>query len=201
MAAAAVLMSIRKFQEEDLKPAGQMAFDAWAYELDGVGQDLNRFIHEFMVRYYDTNRQYSFSMGDKSLDAFLLAGFKSDPSGCRVWFENTLSRFSSREKKIALDYRDYLSRNGSAVKKYMKDRDIMMGLFMSKGGGTGRKILTRFEELCRKNGIGNIFLWADVTCHYSYYEQNGFQIMERFENRASVDIGCLDTYIFKKCLN
>lgn len=192
---------IRKFQEKDIRAAGQMAYDTWSYELDGVGHDLNRFIHEYMVRYYDTNRHYSFSMGDESLKAFLLAGFKTDQAGCKGWFENTLSHFSPEEKAVALEYRDYLSRNGSAVKKYMKGNDIMMGLFMSKGGGTGRKLLTCFEQLCRKNAVENIFLWADVTCHYSWYEKNGFGIMERFENRTSVDIGCLDTYIFRKSLN
>ena len=77
----------------------------------------------------------------------------------------------------------------------------MMNLFMSRGEGTGRKLLTSFEQLCRKNAIENIFLWADVTCHYSWYEKNGFEILERFNNRTSVDIGYLDTYIFKKSLN
>ncbi len=194
-------MLIRKFHETDVHAAGQMAYDTWSYELDGVGNDLNRFIHEYMVRYYDTNRQYSFSLVDQSLDAFLLAGFKTDRAACKSWFENTLCRFSSEEKEVALEYRDYLSRNGSAVKKYMKDGDIMMNLFMSKGGGTGRKLLTSFEQLCRKNAVENIFLWADVTCNYSWYEKNGFEILERFENKTSVDIGCLDTYIFKKYLN
>ncbi len=194
-------MLIRKFQQTDVPAAGQMAFDAWSYELDGVGHDLNRFIHEYMVRYYDTNRQYSFSLVDESLNAFLLAGFKTDSAACKSWFESTLSRFLPEEKQIALEYRDYLSRNGSAVKKYMKDGDIMMNLFMSKGGGTGRKLLTRFEECCRKNDIENVFLWADVTCHYSWYEKNGFEILERFENKTSVDIGCLDTFIFRKSLN
>ncbi len=194
-------MQIRNFQEKDIAAAGQMAYDTWSYELEGVGKDLNRFIHEYMVRYYDTNRQYSFSLVDQSLNAFLLAGFKNDPAGCQSWFDESLSRFAPEEKEVAFEYRDYLSRNGAAVKKYMKDRDIMMGLFMSKGGGTGRKLLASFETLCRKNNIENIFLWADVTCHHSYYGQNGFQILERFENRASVDIGCLDTYVFKKNLS
>ncbi|WP_288637924.1 hypothetical protein [uncultured Oxalobacter sp.] len=194
-------MLIRKFQETDVHAAGQMAYDTWSYELNGVGHDLNRFIHEYMVRYYDTNRQYSFSLVDQSLNAFLLAGFKTDQAGCNKWFENTLSRFLPEEKEVALEYRDYLSRNGSAVKKYMKDGDIMMNLFMSKGGGTGRRLLTSFEALCRKNAVENIFLWADVTCNYSYYEKNGFEILERFGNRTPVDIGCLDTYIFKKRLN
>lgn len=194
-------MLIRKFQETDVPAAGQMAYDTWSYELDGVGPELNRFIHEYMVRYYDTNRHYSFSLVNQSLDAFLLAGFKTDQATCKDWFDKTLSRFSSEEKELALEYRDYLSRNGCAVKKYMKEGDIMMNLFMSNGGGTGRKLLTRFEELCRKNAVENIYLWADVTCHYSYYEKNGFEIMERFENRTSVDIGLLDTYIFRKSLN
>lgn len=194
-------MLIRKFLEEDVPAAGQMAYDTWSYELDGVGHDLNRFIHEYLVRYYDTNRQYSFSVVDQSLNAFLLAGFKTDSPGCSGWFENTLSRFSAEEKTVALEYRDYLSRNGNAVKKYMRHTDIMMGLFISNGGGTGRRLLTDFEELCRRNAVENIYLWADVTCHYSWYEKNGFQIMERFENKTSVDIGLLDTYIFRKNLN
>ena len=201
MQAMFFFMLIRKFQETDVHAAGQMAYDTWSYELDGVGNDLNRFIHEYMVRYYDTNRQYSFSLVDQSLNAFLLAGFKTDRAVCESWFDNMLSRFSSEEQEVALGYREYLSRNGTAVKKYMKDGDIMMNLFMSRGEGTGRKLLTSFEQLCRKNAIENVFLWADVTCHYSWYEKNGFEILERFNNRTSVDIGYLDTYLFKKSLN
>lgn len=201
MQAMFFFMLIRKFLETDVHAAGQMAYDTWSYELDGVGHDLNRFIHEYMVRYYHTNRQYSFSLVDQSLNAFLLAGFKTDQAACKSWFENTLSRFLPEEKEVALKYREYLFRNGSAVKKYMKDRDIMMNLFMSRGGGTGRKLLTGFEQLCRKNAVENVFLWADVTCHYSWYEKNGFEVLEQFENKTPVDIGCLDTYIFKKCLN
>lgn len=194
-------MLIRKFQENDIGAAGQMAYDTWSYELEGAGKDLNRFIHEYMVRYYDTNRKYSFSLVDQSLNAFLLAGFKTDPVPCQSWFDKSLSRFAPEEKNVALEYQDYLSRNGEAVKRFMKDGDIMMGLFMSKGGGTGRKLLNSFETQCQKNDVENIFLWADVTCHHSWYEQNGFTILERYENRASVDIGCLDTYIFRKRLN
>ena len=96
-------MLIRKFQETDVHAAGQMAYDTWSYELNGVGHDLNRFIHEYMVRYYDTNRQYSFSLLDQSLNAFLLAGFKTDQAGCNKWFENTLSRFLPEEKEVALE--------------------------------------------------------------------------------------------------
>ena len=65
MQAMFFFMLIRKFQETDVHAAGQMAYDTWSYELDGVGNDLNRFIHEYMVRYYDTNRQYSFSLVDQ----------------------------------------------------------------------------------------------------------------------------------------
>lgn len=30
-------MLIRKFQEADVHAAGQMAYDTWSYELNGVG--------------------------------------------------------------------------------------------------------------------------------------------------------------------
>lgn len=194
-------MGIRAFQESDIEAAGQMAHDIWAHELEGTRPELNRFIHEYLVRYYDVNRHLSFSVVDDGLDAFLLAGLKADRSGCDGWFCRKLSFFPDKEKKIAQEYRNYLTRNGDAVKKFMGENDVQMGLFMSRVSGTGRMLLDNLERICRKNGVENLFLWADVTCNVPYYEKNGFIVVDRFENDVSLDTGCLDTYVFRKKLD
>ena len=93
-------MGIRAFQESDIEAAGQMAHDIWAYELEGTRPELNRFIHEYLVRYYDVNRHSSFSVVDDGLDAFLLAGLKADRSGCDDWFCRKLSFFPDKEKRL-----------------------------------------------------------------------------------------------------
>ena len=194
-------MGIRAFREKDIGEAGQMACDVWSGELSGIRTELNRFIHEYLVRYYDVNRRYSYSVAGDSLDAFLLAGFKRDRSDCDKWFYGELSLFSEAEKEIALHYRNYLGKNGEAVKKFMGERDIQMGLFMSRASGTGRLLLDNLEDVCRRNDVRNLFLWADATCNVSYYERNGFDMVERFENDSLPDTGCLDTCIFRTSLN
>lgn len=194
-------MGIRAFRAEDIEEAGQMAYDVWSYELGGADPALNRFIHEYLVRYYDVNRRYSFSIATERLAAFLLAGFKKDKNDCDRWFERGLSFFSPEKRKIAQEYRSYLDRNGNAVKKIMGECDVQMGLFMSRVGGTGRMLLQNLESICRKSGVGNLFLWADATCNVQYYGKNGFEILERFENNAFSDAACLETCIFKKRLN
>ena len=83
----------------------------------------------------------------------------------------------------------------------MGENDVQMGLFMSRVSGTGRMLLDNLERICRKNGVGNLFLWADVTCNVPYYEKNGFTVVDRFENDVSLDTGCLDTYVFRKKLD
>lgn len=194
-------MGIRTFQEDDIEIAGKMACDVWSFELDGVRPELNRFVHEYLVRYYDVNRRLSFCNVSDELDAFLLAGFKTDRSECDIWFERNLSFFSDDEKKIIQEYRNYLSGNGNAVKRFMGECDVQMGLFISRVSGTGRMLLENLEQVGRENGVGNLFLWADVTCNVPYYEKNGFTIVDRFENDVSLDAGCLDTYIFRKKLD
>ncbi len=194
-------MGIRQFTEQDIVPAGQMAYDVWSYELDGVGDAFNRFIHEYLVRYYDVNRHYSWCVDEGGLDAFLLAGCKTDVGSCDTWFSHGLSGFSREERKIALQYRDYLARNSHAVRRFMTGNDIQMGLFMSRVSGTGRRLLDNLEQLCRKDGISNLYLWADATCHVSYYEKNGFEMMARFENGMLSDKPPLDTCVFRKRLN
>ncbi|MCZ4053155.1 GNAT family N-acetyltransferase [Oxalobacter sp. OxGP1] len=194
-------MGIRQFTEQDIVPAGQMAYDVWSYELDGVGDAFNRFIHEYLVRYYDVNRHYSWCVDEGGLDAFLLAGCKTDVGSCDTWFSHGLSGFSREERKIALQYRDYLARNSHAVRRFMTGNDVQMGLFMSRVSGTGRRLLDNLEQLCRKDGISNLYLWADATCHVSYYEKNGFEMMARFENGMLSDKPALDTCVFRKRLN
>ena len=68
---------------------------------------------------------------------------------------------------------------------------------MSRVSGTGRRLLDDLEQLCRKDGISNLYLWADATCHVSYYEKNGFEMMARFENGMLSDKPALDVCIQK----
>ena len=194
-------MGIRQFTEQDIVSAGQMAYDTWSYELDGVGDAFNRFIHEYLVRYYDVNRRYSWCVAGDGLDAFLLAGCKADVSHCDDWFSHGLSGFSRQEREIALQYRDYLARNSHAVRRFMTGNDVQMGLFMSRVSGTGRQLLDNLERLCREDGVGSLYLWADATCNVSYYGKNGFEMMARFENGMLSDKPALDTCVFKKRLN
>lgn len=194
-------MGIRAFQEDDITVAGQMAYEVWSYELGGIRPELNRFIHEYLVRYYDINRRLSFSVVSDGLDAFLLAGYKTDRNSYDDWFSQKLSLFSAKERKIIQEYKNYLTRNGDAVRKFMGERDVQMGLFMSRVGGAGKMLLNNLEQVCRRNNIENLFLWADVTCNVPYYEKNGFTILDRFENNASLEAGRLDTYVFRKVLD
>ena len=83
----------------------------------------------------------------------------------------------------------------------MTENDVQMGLFMSRVSGTGRQLLDNLERMCRKDGIDNLYLWADATCNVSYYEKNGFEMMARFENGMLSDKPALDTCVFRKRLN
>ncbi len=194
-------MGLRVFLEKDVDAAGRMACDVWEDELSGASMELNRFIHAYLVRYYDVNRRFSFSATGNRLDAFLLAGFKRDGNNSDEWFEHGLSAFSAPEKKVALEYRHYLVRNGEAVQQFMGESDVQMGLFISRANGKGRLLLDTLEKHCRKNGVENLFLWADATCNVSYYEKNGFESVACFESTAPIDNGRLETTVFRKRLD
>lgn len=191
-------MSIRNFCDQDIAPAAIMSMSAWQDEMPEEQEAFRLFIYEYIVRYYDRNRLFSFSYTDEdNVTAILLAGFKHDVCICNKWFETECLRFSSREQQIARKYKQYLDYNGSITKSHANRRDLLVNLLISRQRGRGKALLQHLDTVCREHGLCNQYLWSDATCNLTYYARNGFRKVALFYNRILLD-DPLGTIIYKR---
>lgn len=174
-------MIIKQFEDNDIERASQLAKLTWGDFYTQESIELQRFIYNFMVQYYDLNREYSFSIVEDELKGFLLAFCKTDFYNLNG-FEKRLKLLKDKnEQKIALDLFNYLETCGKEVKNIMTDDDIFLGLFVSIQKGCGKKLLLKLVETCKENSKNNIYLWTDTTCDYEYYKKNNFTLLKEVE--------------------
>lgn len=193
-------MPIRNFTDSDIKPATNMSMAAWAFELEGHDEAFREFIYEYIVRYYDLNREFSLSLEDEEgVQAILLAGLKNDANQSLDWFNDRCGKFGDACQKIARQYKAYLEYNSRELKPYVGEDDLIMNLFISRKPGYGKALLTRLEELGRQNDVSGIWLWSDATCNLHYYAKQGFAKVYEFHNHLLMD-QALTTIVYRKSL-
>lgn len=195
-------MEVRPFQERDIPQASRMTYDYWSGELPDNSRGIKQVIYEYMVSYYDRNRELSFCVTVAGeLKGFLLAFQKSDNNQNRNWLLSELERFNPEERKLALEYDRYYQYNGTKTKEYLAESDAILGLFVSTQKGCGEQLLNRFFLQCKQKSIHNVYLWTDMSCNYNYYYRNNFEEVTHFTNKELFDGDSLETIIFKKQLN
>lgn len=189
-------MIIRQFDNEDIKSAGKLAKLTWGNFYTQESIELQNFIYNFMVKYYDLNRNYSFSILEEDLKGFLLAFTKNDKYKSEN-FENEIEILQNKEEqKIAIDLFNYLETCGNEIKNIIGNNDIILGLFVSIKKGCGKLLLSNLIKTCKENNIKNIYLWTDTTCDYQYYKKNKFFQCKEFE--TIVNQKTIKTLIYKK---
>lgn len=189
-------MEIRGFQNSDIQDASKLSKLTWGDFYLHESNELQSMIYSFMVEYYDLNRQYSFSIVEDGLKGFILAFKKSDSYRGNFFNASVRSLSSEKERKIAIDLFNYLETCEREVKSIMTENDIMLGLFVSIQKGCGKKLLSKLNEVCRANGIQNIYLWTDTTCDCDYYQKNNFALCKDF--RTIVNGKFVKTLIYQK---
>lgn len=203
-------MNIRNFIDADILFATKIAHRVWGELYTSESEELQNLIYEFMVHYYDLNREFSFSIFEETLcnpeqseeslknklKGFLLAATKHDKNESHLNFNEKLKTLELKEQKIAIDLVAYLNTSGKAVKEQMNDDDIMLGLFISQAKGCGRALLTKLAEICKEKNIKNIYLWTDTTCDHDYYDKNKFTLVNEVE--TLVNGQNIKTIIYKK---
>lgn len=188
---------IRNFENSDIVEACAVSHLTWGDFYTDESDELQNIIYEFMVEYYDLNREFSFSCIDDGFKGFILAACKGDKNNS---FETLSSRVQSlkneKEQKTALELFEYLEACGRSVKSEMNADDVMLGLFVSLQRGCGRKLFEKLVETCRQRGMKNIYLWTDTTCDYTYYRKNNFVLVKDVLNK--VNGREIETLIYKK---
>ncbi len=188
---------IQNFSNQDIAVASKVAKLTWGNFYTRESAQIQKLIYEFMVKYYDLNRDFSFSAYDDEFKGFLLASKKDDNNNSFAYLETQVQKLTdSGEKKIALDLFDFLESCGQDVKECMNHDDIMLGLFVSLQKGIGKKLLAKLGEKCIEQNIKKIYLWSDTTCDYDYYEKNGFKQIKKSAKELNGNI--ITTYVFCK---
>ena len=192
-------MVIKNFENSDIENASKVAHLVWGDLYSHESYELQNLIYDFMVSYYDLNREFSFSVRDEDFKGFLLASLKNDTNNSRKLFEKKVAELESmEEQKIALELLDYLDTCGQEVKNIMKEDDVVLNLFISRQKGCGKLLLAKLNDVCQAQNIKNIYLWTDTTCDYDYYKKNSFDIVK--ETNVIVNSRNIKTIIYKKVI-
>lgn len=191
-------MKVRHFLDTDIEHASKIAHKVWGDLYTRESDELQNLIYEFMVHYYDLNRDFSFSIFDEKLNGFLLAASKHDKNNSYEGYLENLKKLDEKEQKIGKDLLEYLNECGKAVKEQMNDDDIMLGLFISQEKGCGKTLLTKLTDTCKEKNIKNIYLWTDTTCDHDYYDKNNFTLVNEVE--TLVNGQKIRTIIYKKAV-
>lgn len=195
-------MEIRHFEDKDIREASRMVYEYWSDELPDNSREIKQVIYEYMVRYYDRNREMSYSaIVDGELMGFLLAFKKLDSNGNKGWLLSELENHSMEERALALEYEIYYGYNGKKTENCFVGNGVMIGLFVSVRKGCGEKLLASLYQKCKQKNISDVYLWTDMSCSYNYYYRNNFEEVDHFTTTDLFDGETLETIIFKKSVN
>lgn len=189
-------MIVENFADKDVEAASKIAHLVWGDLYIHESKKLQKLIYDFMVKYYDLNRKYSFALHNYDFKGFILTNTKFDRNDSINSFKEEAKLLDEKEQKTAVELADYLEACGKEVKAVMQENDIMIGLFISLQKGGGKMLLSKLIETCRSNNIKNIYLWTDTTCDYDYYQKNKFTLVK--EIKSNINSKNIDTLIFKK---
>lgn len=194
-------MLIRNFKKEDIKPAIDLSRLVWGYLYKNKSKRVQELIYGYTFEYYNLNNSFSFSAIDEKshkLKGFLLASCKADYKGDDN-FDQKIKNFNEEEKKVCLDFYDFLTVCTQKTKEYMEDDDIIMGLFVSIQKGCGKMLLSRLIQEGILKNKQNIYLWTDTTCDFDYYQKNNFELVEKIKTRLSNE--AIEVFTYKKNIN
>lgn len=194
------IIIIDRFTEQDINAAARLSIANWGSELAQESAAVRRFVFEGMVRYYYRNSNLSVKAVGGAMQGFLLACDYSDDDASKDWFATEAVHFTQREQEVASVYHDYLLHNGQQLKREMRPGDVLLGLFLSRQPGCGKRMLHEVAAKAQQQGKRSLYLWADATCDYDYYARNGFKTVACFENRQMPLLGNLATYIYRRDL-
>lgn len=189
-------MLINFFNDSNISEAKILTKLVWGDFFEKGNLDVQKLIYDFTFEYYDLNREYSFSITDNKLVAFLLAYKKEDKNNTLLEYKNKIKYLNNSYKKTALEVFNFVEFCSNETKNLMSENDIILGLFVSTQKGCGKKLLEQLQEICFKNSIKNIYLWSDSTCDYQYYLQHDFELVKEFQCR--INKKQINTLIFKK---
>ena len=71
-------MIVENFADKDVEAASKIAHLVWGDLYTHESKKLQKLIYDFMVKYYDLNRKYSFALHNDDFKGFILTNTKFD---------------------------------------------------------------------------------------------------------------------------
>ena len=195
-------MIIRNFENSDIKNAFELSHLVWGDFYKKENTKVQNLIYDFTLRYYDLNRNFSYSVLDenKNLKGFLLA-FKKENANDSLIIINSITQTlnNKNEQTILYEFYEFLQCCGYETKKLMDNNDIMLGLFVSIQKGCGKLLLSKLIQDCQKQKLKTLYLWSDTTCDYTYYQKNNFELVKK--TKTTLNNQEITFFIYRKNIN
>ncbi len=144
--------------------------------------NFRRFYVESIVRSNIFENEFRFELlADKEFLAAAFFARRGDVSLYEKWFAEKSAFLSPEQKKICGSGKTFLDYMEEKTFSLMGEKDIKLSLFVSRKRGAGKSLLNPLEERLCKEGYERLFLWTDCECNWKWYEDHGFELLQKDE--------------------
>lgn len=106
----------------------------------------------------------------------------------KLWASVNLILGNFGDRKTALIINNENNSIDKLGEAYAKKFDGEINLFIVspelRGKGYGKKLMDNYIEFCKENELHKIFLWTELSCSYSFYENYGFKLYRKFYHES-----------------
>ena len=92
-------MIVENFADKDVEAASKIAHLVWGDLYIHESKKLQKLIYDFMVKYYDLNRKYSFALHNYDFKGFILTNTKFDRNDSINSFKEEAKSLDEKEQK------------------------------------------------------------------------------------------------------
>ena len=196
-------MQIKPFEEKYIPYLVETVKPLWG--VSGGKDEFNTVDVEFIVRnnIYENDMALELVQDDEILAAAFGAE-KGEHNTAKQWLQAQIDtgNFSESERESLALVSEYLTAMDERTLSFMGSEDVKLSLFISRCKGKGKIILNELVKKFSQKGFKNMYLWTDCTCNWQYYQEHGYELIEkaRYEKFSTDDGYDFLTYIYKKRL-
>lgn len=139
----------------------------------------------FLFDYYYKEEDVIFHRDDKTIFGFLF-GCKNKKQTAKEKTLMEMAMLDNFKDGTERNYILYLRYNTLKLENHSDENDAFINLLAVspnyQGKHIGRKLIEKYLDKCRKEGVEKVYLWTDLTCNYKFYKKVKFDIVETFYN-------------------
>ena len=135
----------------------------------------------FLFDYYYKEEDVIFHRDDKTISGFLF-GCKNKKQTAKEKILMEMAMLDNFKDGTERNYILYLRYNTLKLENHSDENDAFINLLAVspnyQGKHIGRKLIEKYLDKCRKEGVEKVYLWTDLTCNYKFYKKVKFDIVE-----------------------